>query len=354
MISDFVGLENIKNPLVSVIILNFNGGKLLQNCIESLYKTNYKNFEIIVVDNKSSDNSHIVCKKKFQDIILIENLKNVGFCEGNNIGIKKANGEFIVILNPDTEVSESWLSELYNAFKENGEGLYQPKILSLNNKKEIQSTGNMIQLFGFGFTRDRGELDNKQYEKIEQIGYASGACFFTSVKVFKKIGLFDPFLFLYHDDLELGWRSLQRGIKSFFVPKSIIYHAESPNLKWTSKKFYWLERNRKYCIGTHYSKTSYKKMRFSFFLIDLMVLLFYLSKGMIIAKINADLDIWKNRNNIKEKNKELEENRVISDTEIIKIFSDKIYTPHKVTSEKTNKLLNFILEHLSKRIRDNI
>ncbi len=347
-------MENSENPLVSIIVLNFNGGKLLENCIESIYKTNYKNFEIIVVDNKSSDNSHIVCKKKFQDIILIENLKNVGFCEGNNIGIRKANGKFLVILNPDTEISETWLSELYNAFKENGEGVYQPKILSLNNKKEIQSTGNMIQLFGFGFTRDRGELDSKQYKKIEQIGYASGACFFTSVEVFKKVGLFDPFLFLYHDDLELGWRSLQREIKSFFVPKSTIYHAESPNLKWTSKKFYWLERNRKYCIRTHYSKKSYQKMRFSFFLIDLMVLFFYLSKGMIIAKIKADLDIWKNRHIIEEKIKELEKNRTISDTEIIKIFSDKIYLPHRVTSGNTNKLLNFVLERLSRRIRKKI
>ncbi len=347
-------MENSENPLVSIIILNFNGGKFLENCIKSLYKTEYNNFEIIVVDNKSSDNSHIVCKKIFQDIILIENSKNVGFCEGNNIGIRKASGEFLVILNPDTEVSGKWLLELYNAFKENGEGLYQPKILSLNNKKEIQSTGNMIQLFGFGFTRDRGELDKKQYGKIEQIGYASGACFFTSVKVFKKIGLFDPFLFLYHDDLELGWRSLQRGIKSFFVPKSTIYHAESPNLKWSNKKFYWLERNRKYCIRTHYSKKTYNKMRFSFFLIELMVSLFYLSKGMIITKLKADLDIWKNRKIIEEKNKELEENRIIPDTQIIKIFSDKIHTPDKVTSEKSNKLLNFVLEHLSKRIRDNI
>ena len=341
----------MKNPLVSIIILNFNAGKLLENCIESLYKTEYNNFEIIVVDNKSSDNSHITCKKKFRDVILIENSKNLGFCEGNNVGIKKANGKFLVILNPDTEVSETWLSELYNAFKENGEGFYQPKILSLNNKKEIQSTGNMIQLFGFGFTRDREELDNKQYGNIEQIGYASGACFFTSVEVFKKVGLFDPFLFLYHDDLELGWRSLQKQIKSFFVPKSTIYHAESPNLKWSNKKFYWLERNRKYCILTHYSKKSYKKMRFSFFVIDLMVLVFYCSKGMIMIKIKADLDIWKNRKIIKEKNEELEKNRIVSDTEIIKIFLDKIEIPKGVTSGKMNNLLNFVLERLSYRIR---
>jgi len=347
-------LENTENPLISIIILNFNGGNLLLNCIESLYKTNYNNFEIIVVDNKSSDKSHLRCKEKFQNIILIENSKNVGFCEGNNIGIKKANGKFIVILNPDTEVTSSWLSELLNAYKINGENLYQPKILSLYNKKEIQSTGNVIQLFGFGFTRDREEKDNNQYKKIEQICYPSGACIFTSIDVFKKIGLFDPFLFLYHDDLELGWRASQMGIKSFFVPKSVIYHAESPSLKWTSKKFYWLERNRKYCLRTHYSKKSYNKMIFSLFLIDVIVWIFYLSKGFLGAKIRAELDIWKNRNVIEEKFEELERKRIISDSEIIKIFSDKIYVPQKVTPGNMNRLLNFVLERLSKRVRAKI
>ena len=344
-------MKDIKNPLVSIIILNYNGGKLLENCIESLYNTDYDNFEIIVVDNNSSDNSHINCKKRFEDMILIKNLKNLGFCEGNNIGIKKANGEFLVILNPDTEVTASWLTELYNAFVTNGDGLYQPKILSLNNKEEIQSTGNIIQLFGFGFTRDRGIRDNNQYKAIEQISYPSGACIFTSSKVLKKIGLFDPFLFLYHDDLELGWRALQIGIRSFFVPKSSIYHAESPNLKWSNKKFYWLERNRKYCILTHYSKKSYKKMKFSFFIVDLMVSLFYFSKGMMITKIKADLDIWKNKKKIRERNMELVKEQVISDVEIIEIFSDEIEIPKSVTAGIMNKLLNFVLKQLSQRIR---
>ena len=231
-------MQNKNNPLVTIIVLNYNAGKFLLNCIESIYKTEYDNLEIILVDNNSSDNSHLECKKKFQDLILIENSKNFGFCEGNNIGIRKANGEFIVILNPDTIVEESWITELLDAYNKNGDGLYQPKILSIENKKEIQGTGVEIHLFGFGFTRDREVIDSNQHKDVEQVCCTTGACTFTSTQILKKIGLFDPFLFLYLDDLEFGWRAAQLGIKSFFVPKSRIYHAESPNLKWTSKKIF--------------------------------------------------------------------------------------------------------------------
>ena len=79
---------------------------------------------------------------------------------------------------------------------------------------------------------------------------------FTKTEIINKIGLFDPFIFLYHDDLDLGWRAAQLGINSYFVPNVKIFHAESYILKWSSKKFYWLERNRKYCILTHFFKNT--------------------------------------------------------------------------------------------------
>ena len=90
----------LKKPLVSIIILNYNAGELLINCVESIFQTKYSNFEVIVVDNISSDNSHKKCKEKFQQIKLIENSENLGYCDGNNIGIKNAKGEYVVIMNP--------------------------------------------------------------------------------------------------------------------------------------------------------------------------------------------------------------------------------------------------------------
>ncbi len=345
---------SVLNPLVSIIILNYNAGELLLNCVESVFKTNYDNMEVIVVDNASKDQSHLKCKEKFDKIHLIENKENFGYCEGNNVGIRQAKGDFIVILNPDTIVSTNWLTELMSAYNIVGEGLYQPKILSLYENNVMQSTGNMLHLFGFGFARDKGVPDNNQRNKIEQIGYASGTCLFTSAKVLKKVGLFDSFLFLYHDDLDLGWRAAHIGIKSYYVPNSLIYHAESYSLKWSSKKFFWLERNRRYCLLTHYSKDTYKKMRVSLVLVEMMVWLFYLSKGFLGAKIKVELDIIKNKDQITSRYKELENKKLVSDKELIKIFPDEIFVPKNVSGKIGSKTFNSILSVLSKKSKHSI
>jgi len=342
------------NHLVSIIILNYNAGNLLLNCIDSVFKSTYPNFEVLVVDNISTDNSHVICKEKFEKIRLIENKENLGYCEGNNVGIRNANGEFIVILNPDTTVEPNWLDHLMSAYNEFGEGLYQPKFFSLNEKLVLQSTGNMLHIFGFGFARDKGKIDDEKMESIEKINYASGTCLFTSKIVLDKIGLLDPFLFLYHDDLDLGWRAAHIGINSFYVPKSIIYHAESYSIKWSSKKFYWLERNRKYCLLTHYSKETYAKMRLSLFLVDLCVWLFYLSKGFLGAKIKAELDIFRNRKAIKIRHNQLEKIKIVPDKELIKKFPDEIFVPKNVSEPIFNQLFNNILSALSKKVKKKI
>jgi hypothetical protein len=343
-----------ENPLVSVIVLNYNAGELLLNCIESIKKSVYKNLEIIVVDNISTDKSQKACKEKYPDIKLIQNDENFGYCEGNNIGIREAKGDYIIILNPDTIVESSWIEELISAYNKFGDGLYQPKFFSLDEKLVLQSTGNMLHIFGFGFARDKGKISDEKIEAIEKINYASGTCLFTSKAVIDKVGLLDPFLFLYHDDLDLGWRAAQMGIDSFYVPKSIIYHAESYALKWSAKKFYWLERNRKYCLLIHYSKETYAKMRLSLFLVDLCVWLFYLSKGFLGAKIKAELDIFRNRKTIKIRHKQLEKIKIISDKELIKKFPDEIFVPKNVSEPIFNQLFNNILSALSKKVKKKI
>jgi len=343
-----------ENPLVSVIVLNYNAGELLLNCIESIKKSAYKNLEIIVVDNISTDKSQKACKEKYPDIKLIQNDENFGYCEGNNIGIRKARGDFIMILNPDTIVEPNCIRELIFAHEKLGEGLYQPKILSLNEKQVLQSTGNMIHVFGFGFAKDKGRKDEEVGEEIKKIGYASGTCLFTSKSVLEKVGLLDSFLFLYHDDLDLGWRASQIGINSYYVPKSKIYHVESYSLKWSAKKFYWLERNRKYCLLTHYSKDTYAKIHSSLCLVDFFVWFFYISKGFLGAKIKAELDIRKNREFIETKYQELEKKKIIPDEKLIQEFPDEIFVPTNVSDGFMNKSFNSILSKLSKKVKKKI
>ena len=344
----------MNKELVSIIVLNYNAGDLLLNCIKSIKESSYENIEIIVVDNISSDDSQIKCQKKYPEIKLIQNKENLGYCGGNNVGIQASKGEFIVILNPDTVVEPNWLDELISAHNKFGDGLYQPKILSLNEENTIQSTGNMLHVFGFGFARDKGEKIVDKNEEIEKINYASGTCLFTTKKVLDNIGLFDEFLFLYHDDLDLGWRAAQVGISSFYVPNSKIFHVESYALKWSSKKFFWLERNRKYCLKTHYSKKTYKKMIFTLFLVDISVWLFYISKGFLFAKIKAELEIKKNNEIIEKKYLELEKKKTIPDEKLISKFPDEIFVPLNVSQHFMNNIFNSYLTKLSKNFKNKL
>ena len=343
---------NITNPLISIIILNYNAGDLLIDCVDSIKKSNYKNLEIIIVDNISKDDSHKKCKEKFPDIKLVENSENLGYCEGNNVGIRIAKGEYVVILNPDTIVHSNWLHELLLAYTKKGEGFYQPKFLATTDHSMLLSTGNMIQIFGFGYSRAKGDIDKGQFEKFERVNFASGTCIFTSKKIIEKIGLFESFLFAFHDDLELCWRGALMGIKSFYVPTSIVYHPiEGYSFKWSPLKFKLLERNRKYCLLTLYSHSTFYKMIPALFLVDIAVMIFYISKGLGGMKISADIEILKNLKKINEKYKQNQKIRKVSDSELINQFKNEVIVPQWVIKGKTNSLFNRFLVVISKITR---
>ena len=340
-------------PLISIVILNYNAEKFLDECLSSIHKTEIANFEIILVDNASTDKSYRKFTEKFPEIKLIENEKNLGYCEGNNVGIRASKGKFVVVLNPDTVVTPTWLHELIDAYQANGEGIYQPKILATTNHNMLLSSGQFIQLFGFGYSRGKGETHVEGSNNIEKIGYASGTCIFTSKKIIEKLNLFDPFLFAYHDDLDLCWRASMLGINSFYVPASVIFHPiEGYSFKWSKFKFYLMERNRQYCLLTHFSKSSYFKMLPSLILVDFAVSLFYLKKGMLGTKIKASLNILKNLTKISKKYEEIQSTRTLSDKEILDIFQDEVQVPKWVVSEESNEIFNNFLNKLSKTTRN--
>jgi len=337
-----------EESLVSIIILNYNAGKLIEECVDSIYQSNYKNFEIILVDNNSKDKSHVKCKEKFPLINLIVNKENLGYCEGNNVGIRVAKGKFVIVLNPDTIVDPNWINELLQGYEKFGDGIYQPKFLTIDNESILQSTGNMIQLFGFGYSRNKGDKDENQFNNIENINYASGTCLFTTKKIFTQLGLFDSFLFAYHDDLDLCWRASMQGIQSYYIPTSIVFHpSEGFSFKWSNFKFFLLERNRLYCLFTHYSHSTILRFLPSLVLVDVAVSLFYLKNGLFSEKIKASFNILKNTKTIQARYNLIQKNRTINDKEIISHFRNEVILP-KGTNIKNKVPFNSILRVLAK------
>lgn len=333
--------------LITIIILNYNGAKYLLECVDSVYKTAGCKLEVILIDNNSSDNSQVICKEKFPEVILIQNKENIGLA-ARNIGIKKAMGDFIVFLDSDTVVNPNWLITLLNSFEKNGAGLYQPKLLEKERPKIINSCGNMINIFGLGYSRGKGEKDYGQYNKFQTIGYTSGACTFSSSDIIRKIGEVDKIFFSYHDDLDYGWRAWLLDIPSYYEPKSVVYHLGSPTLKWTAKKFFFLERNRWICLLYLYSRKSLLRIFPLLIIIEVGIFFFLLSKGLAKSKVNSFFSLFKLYNDIKKRHKRISKIRKVSDKRVIKKFVNEFYLPPILVGTNSSHLLNQFIVSLSR------
>ena len=274
-----------KTNFTSIIILNYNGAKFLQDCIDSIIRETHSSYEIIVVDNNSPDKSGELFSKKFPEIKFILNKDNLGVPEGLNIGIRNASGDFVVLLNNDLIVMPDWLENFFKAYEKTGDALYQPKSLKFRDPSILDGTGCMINIFGFGFARGKGLKDEGKYSKQEEISYASGTCMFAPRKIFDEIGYFDPTFFAYHEELDLGWRARIFGYRSYYVPQTIIHHYGSVHWKWSPQVFYFLERNRWLVLLKNYSTKTLLKLLPSLIIIEFAMLGFFISKGLFLKKL---------------------------------------------------------------------
>lgn len=212
---------------VSVIVLNWNGKKFLKNCLDSLQKVTYSSFEIIIVDNHSTDGSLEFVKKNYPKFTLIENKKNYGFAEGNNIGFRVSRGEYILFLNNDTVVTPNFLQPIISDFEDNPKiGCLQPQIRVLKDKDLLDEVGSFMTFTGFlyhyGF---RKKYNQEKYRKMREIFSAKGACIIFPRKILKKIGLFDKDFFIFFEETDLCFRVWLSGHKVVYEPKSVIYHV---------------------------------------------------------------------------------------------------------------------------------
>ena len=316
---------------VSIVILNYNGKEYIFDCINSVFKTTGCNFEVILIDNNSTDQSSDYCKEKFPELILIKNEKNLGMA-ARNLGIKKAQGNYIVFLDADTIVEPNWLEVLLESYKKHGDGLYQGKLLQKENHEIIESCGDFTNIFGFGFARGRGKPDIGKYDEFQTISFPVGACTFSSTEIIKKIGYIDEsdLFFLMLDDLDYGWRAWSMGIPCYYEPKTIIYHLGSPVLKWTPQKFFLLERNRWICLLSLYTTKTLVKIFPYLLLIDIGVFLYLLPKGLASTKIKAFFSILKMYSRIKKRQSSMLKLKTVSDKKIIEHFVDTVEIPQNM------------------------
>ncbi len=217
-----------ENPMFSIIIPNWNGAKFLPDCLRSLRRQTFDDFETIVVDNGSEDESLEIVRKEFPEVRVLPLDRNYGFAAACNRGAEEARGDVLVLLNNDTEADPEWLEEIERTLQEHPEaGAIASKILLFDKRNVIHSTGDMMGRDGIPINRGVWEEDKGQYDLYQQVFSACGAAAAYRREMWEELGGFDEDLFMYLEDVDLAWRAQLRGWKTVFAPRAKVYHRLS-------------------------------------------------------------------------------------------------------------------------------
>ena len=241
-------MTNQEFPLVSIITVNYNLTEITCQLLESLRKISYPNIEIFVVDNASLKDDPTPIKERYPEITFILSDKNLGFAGGNNLAIHKAKGDYILLINNDTEVDTGFLEPLVSKMKSNPNiGAVSPKIRYFSRPDLIQYAGFepmspiTIRQHAIGFNQqDKGQFDN---DTLTDFGF--GAAMIVSGSVLKKIGLMSEIFFLYYEEMDWMSRIRRAGFEIWYVHNSLVYHKDSITTGTISPlKTYYLNRGR--------------------------------------------------------------------------------------------------------------
>ena len=264
---------------VAVLILNFNGKVYLERCIRSILNQSYRDFEIYLIDNGSSDGSIKLVKEKFPEVNVISFDRNYGFAGAYNRAVSLVDSEYIVLVNNDTFADKDWLKYLVEEIEKN------KKIFCVGSKIIYAKNSNLLDNIGLvvapiGGSIILGHMDNRDkpgYNKRRMVAGVSGASVILRKKLFLEIGGFDESFFAYHEDMDLCWRALKRGYYCIYTPKSVIYHeiGGSWGILNNARKMYLVTKNKISMLIKN--RDSLAKMFFGLFvgaLVDLATIFF--------------------------------------------------------------------------------
>ena len=240
---------------VCIVIVNYNGAKFQNDCLRTLFKMENQDFEIVIVDSGSTDNSVKMAKDQFENITVLEQGDNVGVAKGNNIGIQygiSRGAEYTLLLNNDTEVDPKMLDELLKHADERT--IVVPKIYYYDPSDVLWYGGGDF-VFEKGTVNHVGcdEKDIGQCDEIRYVEYSPTCCMLIKNSVFKDVGLIDEKVFMYCDDTDFCVRLYDKGYKILYVPNSIVWHKVSSSSGGNKSKLgiYYMNRNQLYFMKKH-------------------------------------------------------------------------------------------------------
>lgn len=306
----------MKDSLVSIIIVNWNGINLLKDCLDSIYCQAFTDFEVILVDNDSKDDSVKFIKSNYPKIIVIPLTENTGFTGGNIAGFSVATGRFIVLLNNDAVLTKSWLEVMVAALADDTVGFCSSKII-IAGTDMVDSVGDTFTTAFSGTKMGEYELHNNFNERR----FVPGAC--AAAVIYKKamleqIGFLDEDFFFNHEDTDLNLRAWLSGWRCLFVPEAVVYHKVSASVgELSDKGVYYFSRNNVWVwvknvpsnliISNFMQRIIYELSSFAFFCIV---------KGKWRAFLRGKIDAIVKLPAMLQKRKHIQQNIKLSNSEI--------------------------------------
>jgi hypothetical protein len=303
----------------AIVILNWNGKKLLEQFLPSIVKFSSEEAEIYVADNASEDTSISFIKNNFPSVKIVKNIENGGYAKGYNDALQKIDADIYCLINSDVEVTQNWLSPILNIFNsDENTAIIQPKILAFKSKLDFEyagAAGGFIDLFGYPYCRGRIfnhlEQDKNQFNDTSQIFWASGACFFIRSKVYHELNGFDEDYFAHQEEIDLCWRTQNNGYQIKYVGNSTVYHVGGATLKETNPQKTFLNfRNSLLNVVKNVPKKWFLLVVFSRLLLDgIAGIKFILELRPIhtLAILKAHFSFYKNFYKFLKKRKKLQQ-----------------------------------------------
>jgi GT2 family glycosyltransferase len=264
-------------PLISILVLNYNGKEYLKECFDSLLEGTYPAVEILLIDNNSTDDSVQFTRENYKGIKVVQTYANNGYSRAYNIAFKYASGKYYVLLNNDIKVNSDWLHPLVDAAeKDKSIGALQPKILSLIDKDYFEyagASGGFIDKYGYPFLRGRifytTEKDCGQFDDDAEVFWTSGAAMFIRADVLKTSDVLDEDFVHHMEEIDLCWRLHLTGFKLKVIPASVIYHYAGATIKPESfMKLYWNHRNNIFMLIKNVEGKNLFKLLFVRYILD--------------------------------------------------------------------------------------
>jgi GT2 family glycosyltransferase len=233
--------------------VNWNGRRHLERCLRALEAQTARAFEVLVVDNASSDGSADLVRRDYPQTRLIENPRNLGFAAANNVGIRQSTAPFVVTLNNDTEPRQDWLQHLLEPAKsDESVGMVASKMVFASRPQVINSAGIALDRAGIAWDRLGGQPDSVHSAVEEVFGPCAGAALYRR-SMLDQIGLFDEDFFAYLEDVDLAWRARLAGWRCLYAPGAVVSHVHSATgVEGSPFKSYHLGRNKVWCIAKNY------------------------------------------------------------------------------------------------------